>query len=95
MKTFVAIAAASCMLMATSAPALAAPAPQPAVATQDAPTTGVRAKMVERAAYTPRGKSKFFLNRDNILVGIGALFAIATGICAAAGGCSSDNPASS
>ncbi|SDA32122.1 hypothetical protein SAMN03159340_02742 [Sphingomonas sp. NFR15] len=95
MKTFVAIATASCMLMATSAPALAAPTLQPAVAAQAAPTTGVRAKLVERAAYTPRGKSKKFLNTDTILVGIGALFAIATGICAAAGGCYSDHPASS
>jgi len=95
MKTFVAIATASCMLMATSAPALAAPAAQPAVAAQDAPTTGVRAKLVERAAYTPRTKSKKFLDTDTIIVGIGALFAISLGICAAAGGCYSDHPASS
>jgi len=97
MKTFVAIATASCMLMATSAPAIAAPvgAPQPAVAAQDAPTTGVRAKLVQQAAYTPRNKSKKFLNTDTILVGIGALFAISLGICAAAGGCYSDHPASS
>ncbi|RZF64440.1 hypothetical protein EWE75_10835 [Sphingomonas populi] len=95
MKTFVAIATASCMLMATSVPVMAAPAPQPAVAAQDAPTTGVRAKLVERAAYTPRQKSKKFLDTDTIIVGIGALFAISMGICAAAGGCYSSHPASS
>jgi len=95
MKTFVAIATASCMLMATSAPVMAAPVAQPAVAMQDAPTTGVRAKLVERAAYTPRKKSKKFLEVGTIFVGIGALFAISTGICAAAGGCYSDHPASS
>jgi len=96
MKTFVALATAGCMLMAT-APATAAPvvSPQPAVAAQAAPTTGVRDRLVQRAAYTPRSKSKKFLNLDTILVGIGALFAIGTGICAAAGGCYSDQPGSS
>lgn len=94
MKKFVALATAGCMLMATSVPAMAAPSPQPAVAAQDAPTTGVRSKLIERAAYTPRGKSRQFLKPDNIIVEIGALFAMSIGICAAVG-CFDDGPASS
>lgn len=99
MKKLIAIATAGCMLMAASAPALAAPsveaAPAQAAPAQSAPSVGTRAKLVQRAASTGRGKSNKFLGLaplDGLLIGIGSLFAVAAG---GFGASESDNPGSS
>lgn len=106
MKKFVAIATASSVLMTASVPAMAfpvvaaaaAPSMQPAtaLALQSVPTTGVRDKLLKRAASTPRSKSNKFLQFtavDFLVLGIASLFALGVGIYAAAGGF--DNPGSS
>jgi hypothetical protein len=97
MKKLIVIAAAGCMVLSTSA--MAAPAvqdtPAAAPAGQPAPAVGTRAKLVQRAASTARGKSNKFLGLaplNGLLVGIGSLFAVAAGSVGAA---ESDSPGSS
>jgi hypothetical protein len=99
MKKLIAIATAGCMLMAASAPALAAPAveaaPAQAAAPAQTPAVGTRAKLVQRASSTARGKSNKFLGLaplDGLLIGIGSLFAVAAG---SLGASQSDTPGSS
>jgi hypothetical protein len=99
MKKLIAIATAGCMLMAASAPALAAPAveaaPAQAAAPAQTPAIGTRAKLVQRASSTARGKSNKFLGLGSLgglLAGFGSLFAVAAG---AFGASNSDNPGSS
>jgi len=97
MNKLIAIATAGCMLIAASAPAIAAPEVSAApAAAQASPTIGTRAKLVKRASATARGKSNKFLGLaplEGLLVGVGSLFAVAAGAYAASDG--SGSPASS
>jgi hypothetical protein len=96
MKKFVAIATAGCMLMAVSAPAMAAPATVTAQSAQNVPTIGLRSRMMKRAATTaPADANKFLSNisdQDKVIVGSASLLALILGILAITGG---DEPASS
>jgi len=100
MKKIIAIATAGCMLVAASAPALAAPTVDAAPSAQSAvaqtsPTVGTRAKLVQRAASTSRGKSNKFLGLSplaGILLGVSSVFAVAAGAIVGSNG---DNPGSS
>jgi hypothetical protein len=96
MNKLIAIATAGCMLVAASAPAIAAPEVSAApAAAQTSPTIGTRAKLVKRASATARGKSNKFLglaSLDALLIGVGSVFAVAAGVAASSG---SGNPGSS
>lgn len=96
MKKFIATATVSCMLMALSTPAMAAPVAASAQSAQAVPTIGLRSRMMKRAATTaPADANKFLSNisdQDKVIVGSVSLLAIILGILAITGG---DEPASS